>query len=90
MAMQHDTVLGSALLYALLAFSSLRRSGVHEQALQLKISALQSLSASTHDGPLTPVEAAQHLATSMLLGSFEVGHMSGTPRKLVITLKPHV
>lgn len=75
MAISHDTVSGSALFYALLAFAALRRNGVHQQALQLKILALHSLSASTNDGPSTPVEAAQHLATSMLLGSFEVGYL---------------
>ncbi|OIW26431.1 hypothetical protein CONLIGDRAFT_671996 [Coniochaeta ligniaria NRRL 30616] len=78
MAMAHDTLSGSALLYALLAFSSLRRSGAHQQALQLKILALQSLAASTNDGSLTSAEAAQHLAASMLLGSFEILLPSGS------------
>ncbi|KAH8903706.1 hypothetical protein BR93DRAFT_884461 [Coniochaeta sp. PMI_546] len=78
MAMAHDTASGSALFYALLAFSSLRRSGVHQQALQFKIAALQSLAASTSDRSLTPINAAQHLATSMLLGSFETLLPSGS------------
>ncbi|KAI3395564.1 hypothetical protein diail_1075, partial [Diaporthe ilicicola] len=71
MALGYDTVSGLALLYALLAFSSLHRYGVNEQAAQLKIQALRSLSASVADEPLVSEKAAQHVAASMLLGAFE-------------------
>ncbi|KAI1778172.1 fungal-specific transcription factor domain-containing protein [Hypoxylon cercidicola] len=71
MALADDTVLGLALFHALAAFSSLHRSGLNEQAMQLKISALHFLSASA-EGPLTSAEAAQHVATSMLLGAFDI------------------
>lgn len=74
MALTDDSGPGLALLYALLAFSSLHRSGLNQQAVQLKIAALHSLSASAKEEPLTSVEAAQHLAASMLLGAFDVGH----------------
>jgi hypothetical protein len=79
MALAHDTTPGLALFYALLAFSSLHRNGLHQQAVQLKIAALHSLSASAEEGPLSVGEAAQHVAASMLLGAFEVGQNS-TPR----------
>ncbi|KAH7155963.1 fungal-specific transcription factor domain-containing protein [Dactylonectria macrodidyma] len=73
MALAHDTVSGLALFYAILAFSSLHRYGANLQAVQLKIQALQSLSASVADSaPLISAKAAQHVATSMLLGAFEI------------------
>ncbi|KAK3941283.1 arginine metabolism regulation protein II [Diplogelasinospora grovesii] len=72
MALAHDAVSGLALFYALLAFSSLHRYGPNEQAVQLKIQALQSLSASVVDEPLISAKAAQHVAASMLLGAFEI------------------
>lgn len=75
MALAQDAVSGTALFYALLAFSSLHRYGINEQAVQLKIQALQSLSASVTEEPLVTTEAAQHVAASMLLGSFEVGQI---------------
>lgn len=75
MALAQDAVSGIALFYALLAFSSLHRYGINEQAVQLKIQALQSLSASVTEEPLVMTEAAQHVAASMLLGSFEVGQI---------------
>lgn len=73
MAIADDTVAGLAVFYALLAFSSRRRNGLHEQAMQFKVSALHFLSASSKTGPLSLAEAAQHLAASVLLGAFEVG-----------------
>lgn len=72
MALAQDTVSGLALYYAVLAFSSLHRYGINEKAVQLKIKAIQSLSASVTDEPLILAQAAQHVAASMLLGSFEV------------------
>lgn len=73
MALAHDTASGRALFYALLAVSSLRRSGLHLEAIQFKVAALHALSASTKAGALSSAEAAQHVATCMLLGTFEVG-----------------
>ncbi|KAH8646015.1 fungal-specific transcription factor domain-containing protein [Tricladium varicosporioides] len=72
MAVADDTVTGLAVFYALLAFSSLRLHGFHQQAVQLKILALHSLSSSVKRGPLSLADAAQHVAASMLLGSFEI------------------
>jgi hypothetical protein len=73
MAMGDDTVTRLAVYYALLAFSSLRLNGLNQQAIQLKILAIHYLSASAEKEPLSLAEAAQHVAASMLLGSFEVG-----------------
>ncbi len=73
MAMGDDTGTRLAVYYALLAFSSLRLNGLHQQAMQLKILAIHSLSSSAKKEPLSLAEAAQHVAESMLLGSFEVG-----------------
>lgn len=72
MAMADGTTTRLAVFYALLAFSSLRLNGIHQQAIQLKISALHYLSASAKKEALNLTEAAQHVAASMLLGSFEV------------------
>ncbi|KZL82129.1 hypothetical protein CI238_07580 [Colletotrichum incanum] len=72
MARAHNTAQGLALFSAMLAFSSLHRTGLNQQTVQLKISALQFLSASTRGGLLSPTEAAQHAAASMLLGAFEI------------------
>lgn len=76
MALGSDTATGLALFYALLAFSSLDRNGVNQHAVQLKISALHSLSASSKGGELSFTEAAQHVAASMILGSFDVRHQN--------------
>ncbi|KAI0376219.1 fungal-specific transcription factor domain-containing protein [Hypomontagnella monticulosa] len=72
MALAHDTTSGLALFYALLAFSSLRRNGLHQQAVRLKVAALHYLSASAKESPLSSTEAAQHVAASMLLSAFEI------------------
>ena len=72
MALEHGTISGSALFYALHAFASLHRNGLQQQAVQLKIAALQCLSASTKEALGSPAEAAQQVAASMLLGAFEV------------------
>jgi hypothetical protein len=61
----------SALLRSLLALSSLHRYGVQSQALELKISSLKALAAASH-ADLGTKEAIQHVATGMLLCSFEV------------------
>lgn len=72
MAMSQDTVSGQACFYAILAFSALHRYGINEKAVQLKVQAIQSLSASVAGEPLNSAQAAQHVAASMLLGAFEV------------------
>ncbi|KAK2049703.1 hypothetical protein LZ31DRAFT_456951 [Colletotrichum somersetense] len=72
MARTRDTAAGLALCSAMLAFSSLHRDGLHQQAAQLKVSALQFLSASTRGEILNSAEAAQHAAALMLLGAFEI------------------
>lgn len=72
MAMAQDAVSGLACFYAVLAFASLHRHGINEQALQLKVQAIQSLSASVAGEPLASAQAAQHVAASMLLGAFEI------------------
>lgn len=72
MALARDSAPGLALFFALLSFSSLHRSGLHQEAIQLKILALQYLSAPVQGGRLSPAEAAQHVAASMLLSAFEV------------------
>lgn len=82
MAQTHDTAPGLALFFALLAFSSLHRSGLQQQAIQLKISALQYLSAPIRGDRLSLAEAAQHVAASMLLSAFEVSRQQMyTPTK---------
>ncbi|KAI1762882.1 fungal-specific transcription factor domain-containing protein [Hypoxylon sp. FL1150] len=72
MALTSDTVQGLALYDALLAFSSLHRNGYNQQAMELKISALQFLSTSSQERSLTSAKAAQHVAASMLLGAFDI------------------
>lgn len=73
LALARKSAPGLALFYALLAFSSLHRYGLQEQAAQLKISALHYLAISVNAGPLASAEAAaQHVAASMFLDCFEV------------------
>ncbi|KAI0479152.1 fungal-specific transcription factor domain-containing protein [Xylariaceae sp. FL0804] len=72
MALVQEEASGVALFCAILAFSSLHRHGINQQALQLKISALHYLSQCASDVPLTPPRAAQHIAASMLLAAFEI------------------
>jgi hypothetical protein len=71
MAMTNNSPSSSALLYALLAYSSLHQHGLSETALKFKVQALHLLSASA-GGELSLLNASQHVAASMLLGSFEV------------------
>ena len=74
MALGNDTITGRALLYALLAISSLRRNGPCQEALAFKVSTLHALSTSLKGGYLGFEETSQHIATCMLLCTFEVGH----------------
>ncbi|KAI8663194.1 Zn(2)-C6 fungal-type domain-containing protein [Fusarium keratoplasticum] len=71
MTMAADTSSGLALLYALLAYSSFHSQGPNKEAMTLKIQAVQYLSVSLKEGPMTTARAAQHVAASMLLGAFE-------------------
>ena len=84
MAMADGTVTRLAVFYALLAFSSLHLNRLTEQAIQLKISALHFLSAAAKKEALNLAEAAQHVAASMLLGSFEVGNGERINRNLTV------
>ncbi|KAI0543413.1 fungal-specific transcription factor domain-containing protein [Xylaria curta] len=72
MAFTSDTISRRALLHALLAFSSLHRSGLHRKTMSLKIAALGALSASAKEVSQGFVEAAQHVAACMILCSFEI------------------
>lgn len=78
MALACDTIPGTALFYAVLALSSLRRNGLHLEAIQFKLAALSALQASLKKGVLSPAEAAQHVATCMLLCTFEVSYGNWT------------
>jgi hypothetical protein len=80
MALSHDTLAGRALFYALLAVSSLRRTGLHQETVQFKVSALHALSASAREGSLSPAAAVQHVGACMLLGTFEASNKSCTKR----------
>ncbi|EWZ32224.1 hypothetical protein BFJ63_vAg5329 [Fusarium oxysporum f. sp. narcissi] len=71
MAMINNSASASALLHALLAYSSLHHHGLSETSLKFKVQALHLLSTSAEDGELSLVNASQHVAASMLLGSFE-------------------
>ncbi|KAH9908580.1 fungal-specific transcription factor domain-containing protein [Xylariomycetidae sp. FL2044] len=72
LALTYDQLPGRALLYALLAFSSLHRSGLNEETLKFKVGALQALSASAAAATQGPREAALHVATCMLLCAFDL------------------
>lgn len=69
--MSSKTVLSTAVLQALLAFSSLHRHGVHPQAVELKIAAIKTLSSASMSH-MSTAEATQHVAAGMLLSSFEI------------------
>lgn len=73
MVVETDSIPARALLYAMLAFSSLHQSGFSSHTLQLKISALHFLSASANGKLPSDIEAAKFVAASMLLGAFDVG-----------------
>lgn len=72
MSLSSDTHSTTALLRSLLAFSSLHRDGLQSQACELKISALGALAAASETIELDTQGAVQHVATCMLLYSFEV------------------
>lgn len=70
---EHDTVSGRAFVYAILAFSCLHRSGLHQQTMQLKIAALRALSESAKEAaPMQgTIRSVHHVAACMLLCAFE-------------------
>ncbi|KAK9425538.1 putative Zn(2)-C6 fungal-type domain-containing protein [Seiridium unicorne] len=76
-ALEGETASAVAVRQALLAFSSLHRYGLHAHAIQLKIDALGSLSRSAAPS-LGVKETIQHIATGILLISFEVHQSSCT------------
>lgn len=71
-ALQGETSTATAVLQALLAFSSLHRYGSQSQALELKIAALRSLGNGLAAQSLCATATMQHIAAGMLLCSFEV------------------
>ncbi|KAI3327809.1 hypothetical protein HD806DRAFT_484001 [Xylariaceae sp. AK1471] len=72
MALMNHTITSRAVLHAILAFASLHRDGLHLQAVQHKTAAVGALAASAKSGINAATEAAQHVATNMLLCSFEI------------------
>lgn len=72
MIFSRNTVSRRALFHALLAFSSLHRSGLHRATMLFKVAALEALSASAKEAAQGPVEAAQHVAACMMLCAFEI------------------
>lgn len=72
MIFSRNTVSRRALFHALLAFSSLHRSGLHRTTMLFKVAALEALAASAEEAAQAPVEAAQHVAACMILCAFEV------------------
>ncbi|KAH6949232.1 fungal-specific transcription factor domain-containing protein [Fusarium avenaceum] len=71
MVLANSTTPDSALTYAIMAYSSLHRHGLNEEAMRLKIQAIRFLSTAAQERQMSSLHAAQHVATSMLLGSFE-------------------
>jgi hypothetical protein len=85
-----NTAASTALFRSLLALSSLHRHNDNPQVIELKISALEALAA-TSGKYIGTAEAIQHVATNMLLCSLEVGTVSGCRRAamlIVILLDP--
>ena len=73
-ALASNTASAGALLKSLLAFSSLHRHDVHAQAVELKVEAIEALGAASRStcSDVEIPEAIQHVATGMLLCTFEV------------------
>ncbi|CAI7584537.1 unnamed protein product [Penicillium glandicola] len=77
MAFVNNTPSSAAVLRSLLALSSLHRSGVQTQAVELKIAALNALGAASNR-EIDTIEIIQHVAAGMLLCSFEIYQASCT------------
>ncbi|KAH8202048.1 hypothetical protein TruAng_003803 [Truncatella angustata] len=86
MSLLSNTPSSSAVLHAMLAFSSVHRHGMQSQAGELKISALRALAAATKY-EIGAREAIQHVATGMLLCSFEIHENTCTSGQWVCYLK---
>lgn len=71
-ALSNDSPSSSAVLKALLGFSSLHRNGLQSHATRLKVSALSALAAAARTG-VPSDEVIPHIAAGMLLCCFEVG-----------------
>ncbi|PMD55003.1 uncharacterized protein K444DRAFT_568912 [Hyaloscypha bicolor E] len=78
MCLSSDSLSATALLRALLAFSSLHRHGLQEQAVELKISALKALAAASEGVEFDTEKIVQHVAAGMLLYSFEIQTSTST------------
>lgn len=86
-ARSNNSSSGTAVLQSLLALSSLHRYGVQSQAIELKISSLNALAAASNSkSSLGLAEVIQHVATGMLLCSFEVHQSSCTSSQWAIYL----
>lgn len=81
-ALQEETATATAVLQALLAFSSLHRYGLQSQALELKTAALGGLAKASPN--LGANATMQHTAAGMLLCSFEVHELSCTSGQWII------
>lgn len=77
MALSGSTPSATAVLKSALALASLYRDGPQNRAAVLKISALRALSTSANTN-IGSAECIQHVATGMLLCSFEVQQSSKT------------
>lgn len=72
MALLTNTPSSKAIWYALMAIAHLHRHGFQPQAIHFKVLAIKALALSVESGAVDAVTAAQHVAASMLLSSFEV------------------
>jgi hypothetical protein len=70
-ALTGNTPSASAVLYSLLALSSIHRYGITPQSFEFKVRSLKALAAAPKS-EWTTVEVVQHVAAGMLLCSFEV------------------
>lgn len=77
-ALQGNSAASKAVIQALLAFASLHRYGLQAQALELKIAALGSLSTGSETASFGSEATLEHIATGMLLCSFELHQSSWT------------
>ncbi|KAG8168375.1 hypothetical protein KVR01_001124 [Diaporthe batatas] len=86
-ACSNNSSSATAVLHSLLALSSLHRHGVQSQAMKLKISSLKALAAaSVAENSLDLELVIQHVATGMLLCSFEVHQASCTSSQWAVYL----
>lgn len=67
----------TAVRRGILGLSSVHRYGVHRKAFEMKIATIEALAAAS-SGPISGIEAMQHVAAGMLLCSFEIHRASCT------------